>query len=266
MNRSLLPLLAVLSTLSVGCIGTFDLTPGAVSCGTHVGMDVWVDGVGTDTGVSVETVETGLPDGGVSVTNPPVQFMTCDQAFKTIDQAIAIGNTQGFWLKKDESFGFLSGIRVEFVDSYTLKAIGKPWADGYTVDYLGVKEAAIAYEDDQQANVDYNSNPPSAFNPANVWPSSVILVHEMSHMLQASGFLNLGDLFNGQTQSSGHCHWSTTFAPKYANLGWAQRSSNFVDTCNKDAQGEVMACSGAYCNYQKDTGGPSQVADAPVSK
>jgi hypothetical protein len=260
MNRSLLVAsLAVLST--TGCVGSFDLTPGAVSCGNHVGMDVYVDGTGMDN--AVPTGNT-LADGGPATISAP--YMTCAQAFLTIDQAIAIGDTQGFWEKKDETFGFLGGIRVEFVDSANLKAIGAQWADGYTVDYLGVKEAAIAYERDQATSVDYTLNPPSSFLPGATWPSAVILVHEMTHMLQASGFLNLGDLFNGQTASSGHCNWAKHFAPKYANLGWAQFASNFVDTCDKNASGQVEGCSGSFCNYQNDTGGASVDGVAKVSK
>lgn len=250
--KTLLPILLLASGCSLP--GGWDLTPGSVSCGVHPksGMDVYVDGTGIDPNVGNETGYSNLPDGGTQLQYAGAPYMTCDQAFKTIDQAIAIGNLNGFWVGNDEdSYGFLRGVRLEFIDAYNLKAIGKVGSDGLTVDYLGLKEMAVNYEYDQQANVDYNSNPAPnlnklghidpGFNPAATWPSAVILVHEMTHALQASGFMNLGDLNGGETSSGGHCNWSKTYAYKYANLGWAGYSSNFDDTC------QHMQCSGASC-------------------
>ncbi len=245
--KALVPFLASVALLSsIGCIGAFNLTPGAVHCGTHpkTQMDVWVDGVGIDPAVEHSA---NLPDGGQRITYTAVPYMTCDQAMATIDQAVLIGNTNGFWIGADEKdYGFLNGIRIEFVDANNLKAIGEQRSSGYTVDYLGVHESAVAYEADQNAGVDYTKNGADSFVTQNTWPSAVVLVHEMTHMLEASGFMDLGNLKGNETSSGGHCNWSKSYAPKYANLGWAQYASYFQDSC------QHKQCSGSVCTPENN--------------
>ena len=223
MNRTLI--LAVLLALT-GC--GFGLTKDAIHCGTHQpsGMDVWVDG---------QTVEYS------TVTVPA---MTCDQAMLTIDQALTIGDYNGFWEKTDEtSYGFLGGIRLEFVNQQFLKQEGFAGSDGITVDYLGTKEMDVSYAYDVQANYNMVFSPNTDASKTATWASAVILVHEMTHALQDSGFMNLGDL---KTSSDGHCNWSKSYAPKYANLGAQQYNSNFIDSC------QHKQCSGSFCTPEKN--------------
>ncbi len=248
MNRSLF--LASVALLSTGC-GGFGLTPGAVHCGIEPtsGMDVWVDGVGIDPAVPLQQ-PISLADGGTQTT-VSVPYMTCQHAFETVTQAMAIGDQNGFWEKKDE-WGFLNGQRVEFINSWNLQ--GVPGIsdginnDGQTSDALSTHDMAIAYESDEVSwvPVPANYSAPYVMGQA-TWGSAVVLVHEMTHALQSQGFMDLGGL---HTDTNNHCNWSTKFAPLYRTLGWAQMESNFLDECNKNSQGWVMSCSGSYCNYQ----------------
>src|SRR5208283_1674332 len=196
--RRKLPLTAL---LLAGC-GGFNLTPDAIHCGTHLasGMDVWVDGLEVTYAVAYT-----------------IPALTCEQAFLTIDQALTIGDFNGFWEKKDETYGFLGGMRVEFVNQPLLREEGFAGAIGITTDYLGTKEMAVSYAYDLSADYNMVFAPTTDVLATATWPSAVILVHEMTHALQDSGFMNLGSL-NGETSSGGHCNWSKSYAPRYANL------------------------------------------------
>ncbi len=275
-------ILAALLALT-GC-GNFGLTKDAIHCGTHQpsGMDVWVDGqtveyptLAADAGSCVKVPFTGDADAGVgdgyNLVCPlsqngsyTVPAMTCDQAMLTIDQALTIGDYNGFWEKKDEtSYGFLGGMRLEFVNQPTLKQEGYAGSDGITVDFLGTREMDVSYAYDVQVVsnnqsftnpiiVTQGSNYNMVFSPNTdasktaTWASAVILVHEMTHALQASGFMNLGDLNGGETSSGGHCNWSKSYAPKYANLGAQQYNSNFTDSC------QHKQCSGSVCTPENN--------------
>ncbi|HEY1418796.1 MAG TPA: hypothetical protein VGF41_12875 [Myxococcaceae bacterium] len=196
-------LLALISMCSVGC--GLALTRDAVPCGGHeTGMEIWSDSKG----------------------------MTCAQARATVDQAIAIGVAHGFW--DGEPKVFLSGMRLQFIGDHDLAAVGHKESLGFTVDVLFAHTAAVAYGGDQ--NPDYTT---SYIRGQETWPSAVILAHEMTHMWQCEGFLDLGAL-NNDTQD--HCDWAHQQAPLYADLGWSQFSSNFMDKCEK------RRCSGAACS------------------
>ena len=240
--KVLLPIL-----LATGC--GFGLTPGAIPCGKHQpsGMDVYVDGTGVkpDAGISNWI---NAPDGWTGpTTNGLIQqwsgspYMTCDAAFKTIDEALAIGDKQGFWEKKDETYGFLAGIRLEFINDTTLTAIGMPTLLGETQTYLGVHEMAVGYGNDVFGGMTTSSDYDTTYAPGSpTWSSATVLIHEMTHALESSGFLTMGGMSN---DTNDHCHWATKYAPRYSTLGEAQFSSNFHDKCeNRDCSGS--ACSG----------------------
>jgi hypothetical protein len=188
---------------AVGC--AIPLTRDAVPCGEHrTGMEVWSDSKG----------------------------MSCNQAMSTVDQAIAIGIDHGFWDREPRDF--LSGMRLQFIGDEDLAAVGHPEDLGLTKDVLFTHTAAVAYGGDDHP--DY-TNP--YVRGGQTWPSAVILAHEMTHMWQCDGFLDLGAL-NNDTQD--HCNWAGEQAPLYADLGWSQFSSNFTDDCEK------RRCSGAVCH------------------
>jgi len=195
-------LLLLLSACALGC--GIPLTPDAVRCGEHAtGMEIWSDSKG----------------------------MTCEQAMQTVEQAIAIGNEHGFWDREPRVF--LSGMRLQFIGDNDLGAVGHPEDLGFTKDVLFAHTAAVAYGGDDHP--DYGS-PYVQGQPT--WPSAVILAHEMTHMWQCEGVLDLGAL-NNDTQD--HCNWANQQAPLYADLGWSQFSSNFTDGCEK------RRCSGSVC-------------------
>jgi hypothetical protein len=194
--------LLLVSFHALGC--GIPLTRDAVPCGDHrTGMEIWSDSKG----------------------------MTCKQAMATVDQALAIGIDHGFWDR--EPGDFLSGMRLQFIGDDDLGAVGHPEDLGFTKDVLFAHTAAVAYGGDQHP--DYTI---AYVRGQQTWPSAVILAHEMTHMWQCEGFLDLGAL-NNDTQD--HCNWANQQAPLYADLGWSQFSSNFMDSC------ERRRCSGAAC-------------------
>jgi hypothetical protein len=213
MNR----LFILVAIASVGC--GFPLSPDAKPCGTRLGMDVYVGKEG----------------------------MTCEQAFKTVDAAVAVGNSRGFW--KDTSGSFLAGMRLEFIAGENLKVLGFEEKNGFTVNSPFAHDMAVVSGLDGSNN--YELGPDQAalnashYPPAddgswvNVWPSAVILAHEMIHVLQTNSFLNAGAVLNTHTDQ--HCHWSRSYAPKFEGLGWAQYQSNFIDGCDH------KQCSGTRC-------------------
>jgi len=157
--------------------------------------------------------------------------MTCEQAMTTVAQAIAIGLDHGFWDRDPRAF--LSGMRLQFIGDKDLGAVGHPEDLGFTKDVLFAHTAAVAYGGDEHP--DYTL---PYVRGQQTWPSAVILAHEMTHMWQCEGVLDLGAL-NNDTQD--HCDWAAQQAPLYADLGWSQFSSNFTDKC------ERRRCSGAVC-------------------
>ena len=199
--------LVVLSMLAAGC--GFPLTPGAVPCGNHPAsrIEVWVDGVSES-------------------------HMTCEQAMLTVTAAIAIGDSHDFWLDKGEH-EFLYGMRLEFIGDHDLEAIGEAGKNGFTMNSPVAHDMAVAYGGDGRPDytVPYTRG-------AESWPSAVILAHEMVHVLQTDSFLNLSVL---NTHTDKHCNWATSYAPRFADLGWAQFSSLFYDGC------QHKTCSGAAC-------------------
>ena len=212
-------LMLLISSWALGC--GLPLTSDAVRCGEHrTGMEIWSDSKG----------------------------MTCEQAAATVDQAIKIGIDHGFWDR--EPSVFLSGMRLQFIGDQNLAAVGHTNDLGFTIDFLFAHTAAVAYGGDQ--GPDYTK---PYIRGGQTWPSAVILAHEMTHMWQCEGFLDLGAL-NNDTQD--HCNWAEQQAPLYKDLGWSQFSSNFMDGCEK------KRCSGAMC---REEASPSASAtDAPTSE
>lgn len=217
-----LGLFALMSICGLGC--GIPLTPDAVPCGEHeTGIEIWSDSKG----------------------------MTCEQARETVNQAIAIGIDHGFWDRAPRSF--LSGMRLQFIGDQDLAAVGHGESLGFTIDVLFTHTAAVAYGMDQHP--DYTT---SYIRGQETWPSAVILAHEMTHMWQSDGFLDLGAL-NNDTQD--HCDWAKQQAPLYADLGWSQFSSNFMDNCEK------KRCTGAVCNElgtSPNNSSPNQPASGTI--
>ncbi len=225
--KTILPILVLALT---GC--GFGLTEGAVPCGYHLQsqMEVWVDGKGdrATTGVTLGT--NGAEPVGATT------YMTCEQAMQTIDAALAIGDSHDFWV--DKHHNFLAGMRLEFIGDENLAVIGLPHNNGETMNSPFAHDMAVAYGRDGNPAYSYGYDRNDPLAPTTIWPSAVTLAHEMIHVLQSDSFLNLGVL---NTHTDKHCEWASVYAPRFADLGWAQFSSNFHDGC------EDKWCSGSNC-------------------
>jgi hypothetical protein len=182
-----LPLVAS-TILASGC--GFALTPGAISCGLSLGLDVYVDGV------SVAATSKLDPVSGGQDTTPAQAAMVCATALAEVVQARDLGAAAGFW-GADATWSY----RLEFVNQAGLAEEGASNAQGDTAE--GPKDSAVSYSSDDATA--------ALGGPAF---STVTLVHEMLHM-------SYGE--------NSHAGWAARYAPSFAQWP-NQAGSTFVDS------------------------------------
>lgn len=240
MSKRLLTLALVALT---GC--GFGLVKNSRHCGHHSsGADIWVDDVDDWQGNGVEPdggpLTQVLADGGVEIWAPGSMhvYLSCEQAMAEMDQAIDFGVRHRFW-RASEVGGFVGNLRIEFIDQTTLAGAGFPNADGVTEDYLLVHDMAVDTGRDDYSYFDPELAP--SFPWSSYEPSTVILIHELTHAYQCGGFLSVDCL---SSQTGKHCNWSLYYAPSYNDLGLNQQWSQFKDDCAN------TICVGSDCSCQ----------------
>jgi hypothetical protein len=182
-------LLGVFLLAACGSTDT-QMSAGALYCGAQDGLEVYVDGQSSRDA-----------NGGV------VPAMTCTRARWNVEEAAAAGVHAGFWGANQQWAGF----RLEFVNSADLTAQGSPGLDGLT----DGDTITVTYQDDAMPA-----------HATSVWaPSTVILVHELTHATYGE---------------EDHCNWSIRYAPAMVwEYAWA---SGFHDDCQN------VTCSGDECS------------------
>jgi len=178
----------------------FKLTSGALYCGETAGLKVYVDNVD-----NVIIYSEGSP----YESRYTVSKMSCGKALGTVDQALQMGASSGFFIAMP------SDASVEFVGTDTLAAQGLPQALGATSPGPG----GHIY-----AGYGYDTGDPTQIS-ADPDTSAIVMVHEMTHLVHGGG---------------DHCHWASLYASAYAQWtnGWA---SLFIDQC------EHKKCRGSVC-------------------
>lgn len=128
----------------------FDVTKGAIQCGTVVGIETWVD----------------------NETTMDLKAMTCEEATRTVQMVHDQGAKRGLWPATQTWPGY----RLEFINSTNLAeidSIGSENASGYTLTWSHRIAVAYGYDIDESVKMDL---------PTDLHSSGVILMHELIHV------------------------------------------------------------------------------------